>query len=130
MVIIFSVVQRTLWLLDNKKQPNGAPNTLIKAYDQARFEFYRLRIKEETENQVTLEESTMYASVFGESPLEIGLNKEEEFIKKWKTEVAAASKLVNASGSLKTGSIAVETETDNEVSDKASKDSADTPFNV
>ena len=52
-----SVVQRTLSLL-NRSKMDGKSITLFDAYDEARFEFYRLRMEEEMSSAVSREEST------------------------------------------------------------------------
>lgn len=77
-----SVVQRTLWLLqDAKKQAQG--KTLFEAYDQARFEFYQLRMAEEMNSVVSKEESLMFGAHFASSNLQWGVKKEQEVIDRW-----------------------------------------------
>lgn len=99
-----SVVQRTLWLLQQAKAL-GAEKTLFQAYDQARFEFYQLRMAEEMESAVSKEELAMYGAVFGLSNLEWGLKKEQEFIDVWvkvgeeRTKVREASRSRASAGS-------------------------------
>lgn len=81
-----SVVQRTLWLLQNnqKKGKRG----LFEAYDQARYEFYRLRMEEEMSLTVSREESSMFGAIYPSTNIEHGLKREQEFIDVW-TQVAA-----------------------------------------
>lgn len=101
-----SVVQRTLWLLQEAKT-SGAEKTLFEAYDQARFEFYQLRMAEEMESTVSKEELTMFGAVFGLSNLDWGVKKEQEFIDVWvkvgeertKIREASRSKASASSGS-------------------------------
>lgn len=74
-----SVVQRTMYLLKNKEHSD-----IKNAYDQARMEFYRLRIQEDVQNQVALEEAEMFGASFGPTAIEYGVQKEQETINKWK----------------------------------------------
>lgn len=83
-----SVVQRTLYLLKSKAQ-----NNLIKAYDQARFEFYRLRIEQEVLEQVSQEEAEMFGSVFGTTAIEFGIQKEQSVIDTWKKKALQQAEL-------------------------------------
>ncbi|AET38819.1 mitochondrial 37S ribosomal protein mS23 Ecym_3329 [Eremothecium cymbalariae DBVPG len=86
-----SVVQRTLYLLGSGEHTN-----LIDAYDQARFEFYRLRMQQELEEQVAQEEAGMLGSVFGPSAVEFGLRKEQEVIDDWKKKALKQVELMSA----------------------------------
>ncbi|CEP61354.1 mitochondrial 37S ribosomal protein mS23 LALA0_S03e00980g [Lachancea lanzarotensis] len=89
-----SVVQRTLHLLKTKQQPE-----LLAAYDQARFEFYRLRIQEEVQSQVAQEEAEMFGSVFGPSAIEFGVQREQKIIDIWKQKAINQSELMSARNS-------------------------------
>lgn len=92
-----SVVQRTLWLLQDSKK-TGKTMSLFEAYDQARFEFYRLRMEEEMSSTVSKEESTMYGAIYPSTNLDWGIKKEQEYIDAWtkvageKTKVRDANK--------------------------------------
>ncbi|CUM54224.1 unnamed protein product [Debaryomyces tyrocola] len=92
-----SVVQRTVWLLQDSKK-NGKSMSLFEAYDQARFEFYRLRMEEEMSSTVSKEESTMYGAIYPSTNLDWGIKKEQEYIDAWtkvageKTKVRDANK--------------------------------------
>lgn len=92
-----SVVQRTIWLLQDSKATD-TPKTLFEAYDQARFEFYQLRMAQEMESAVAKEELQMYGAIYASSNIEWGLKKEQEFIDVWvkvgeeRTKVREASK--------------------------------------
>ncbi|OBA19935.1 mitochondrial ribosomal protein [Metschnikowia bicuspidata var. bicuspidata NRRL YB-4993] len=77
-----SVVQRTLWLLQDSKQQQKE-KTLFEAYDQARFEFYQLRMAEEMNSVVSKEESLMFGAHFASSNLQWGVQKEQETIDRW-----------------------------------------------
>ncbi|SCU90851.1 LAMI_0E03840g1_1 [Lachancea mirantina] len=86
-----SVVQRTLFLLQIKQHAS-----LLDAYDQARFEFYRLRMQQEIQDQVAQEEAEMFGSVFGPSAIEFGLEKEQKVIQTWKKRAIQQSELISA----------------------------------
>lgn len=92
-----SVVQRTLWLL---KQP--AKPSLFDAYDQARFEFYQLRMREEVGAAVAREEAEMSGAHFNSTHIQWGLKQEQIAIDRWvkiadqRTRVLQASRNKNA----------------------------------
>jgi len=88
-----SVVQRTIFLI-NEKKPEGW--TLAQAYDQAKFEFYRLRIEQEISEQVSKEENEMYGAGYKLSPMEFGSEVEQKYIDQWKIEAVEATKLIEA----------------------------------
>lgn len=64
------------------------------AYDQARKEFYDLRLQEDVERRVAKEEATSTGAYFGKSALDIGMELEDKEYEKWKVwatnEVALA----------------------------------------
>lgn len=74
-----SVVQRQLWLLNNV--PDMKKTT---AYDIARREFYQLRLQEDIERRVAVEEAEATGAVFGPSKLEIGMDLENKEFERWK----------------------------------------------
>lgn len=78
-----SVVQRQMWLMENK----GLEET--DAYDHARREFYELRMKQDIERRVAAEEALAVGAHFGKSYLEIGIEMEQKALEMWK-EVATA----------------------------------------
>lgn len=86
-----NVVQRTLYLLKTAIYDN-----ITDAYDQARLEFYRVRIQQELEEQVAAEEAEMFGSVFGPTAIEHGLMKEQEIITKWKQDAELQTELLTA----------------------------------
>lgn len=100
------VVQRTMWLLENKQK-----DTVFDAYDQARFEFYRLRMAEEMEATVAREEASMYGAIYPLTNVDWGIKKEQEHIDMWtrvageKTKVKAASKDGRLNGSMGTDNV-------------------------
>lgn len=86
-----SVVQRTLFLL--KETPG---TSVVEAYDQARFEFYRLRMQQEVEQQVAQEECEMFGSVFGTSAIDFGVEQEQKVIDVWKQKAMEETDLLAA----------------------------------
>ncbi|CDO94562.1 unnamed protein product [Kluyveromyces dobzhanskii CBS 2104] len=100
-----SVVQRTLHLLKS-----GDKKELIDAYDQARFEFYRLRIEQEVQDQIAQEEAEMFGSVFNISSVEYGIAKEQKVIDTWKRKAIQQAELMAARSSNPSASWANETE--------------------
>lgn len=109
-----SVVQRTLYILDSpefrasrwtaefEKTLNSKSKSYCEsqfrsrfwteAYDQARLEFYRLRIREEAQVQVANEEALMYGSVFYKSHTEYGIDNEAKHIKQWSIDAIKSTK--------------------------------------
>jgi small subunit ribosomal protein S23 len=53
------------------------------AYDIARREFYRLRLKEDIQRRVAAEEAAAYGAEFGPSYMDIGMKQESEQYDKW-----------------------------------------------
>ncbi|GMM38228.1 mitochondrial 37S ribosomal protein [Saccharomycopsis crataegensis] len=96
-----SVVQRTLYILkDNKKQVKQNPSiekiSLEKAYNQARFEYYQIKMAREAEVQVAQEEATFSGAVFKPSSIEVGFEKESQVLSKWKEDALAETKRIEA----------------------------------
>ena len=54
------------------------------AYDQARKEFYDLRLQEDVERRVAKEEAMSTGAYFGKSALDIGMELEDKEHEKWK----------------------------------------------
>lgn len=86
-----SVIQRSLFLLKNKQT-----DSLMSAYDQARFEFYRIRMEQEIKEQVSVEEAEMFGSILGPSAIDFGIEKEQKVINQWKKKVIRESELLSA----------------------------------
>lgn len=86
-----SVVQRTLHLLKTKEETD-----MFKAYDKARFEFYRLRMEEELSSTVSREESTMYGAVFASSNIKHGVKEEQGYVDLWAKVASDKTKALNA----------------------------------
>lgn len=74
-----SVVQRQMWLQDNV--PGMSPS---KAYDEARKEFYRLRLREDVQRLVAQEEALATGAYFHKSALEVGMELEDKQFEEWK----------------------------------------------
>ncbi|ODQ67285.1 mitochondrial ribosomal protein [Nadsonia fulvescens var. elongata DSM 6958] len=94
-----SVVQRARYLYEQAEAKGIVENKndqLLKAYDQARFEFYRLRIHDEIENRIAREESEMFGAVYGQTPIEYGLGAEQEALESWRSAAIEATKLKRA----------------------------------
>ncbi|KAH3667908.1 hypothetical protein WICMUC_005186 [Wickerhamomyces mucosus] len=90
-----SVIQRTLYLL----KATEPKLTLKEAYDQSRYEFYRLRIEQEIEEQISKEENIMFGASFEETPIEHGINKEQKVINKWKEDAIELTSIIEANRS-------------------------------
>lgn len=90
-----SVVQRTLWILQDAKA-HEKETSLFDAYDQARFEFYKLRMAEEMSSAVSKEESSMFGAIFPSSNLQWGIEKEQEVIDVWAKVAAEKTKIKDA----------------------------------
>lgn len=88
-----SVVQRTMYLYEQELKKDPSIKSWLPFYDQARLEFYRLRMREEAEIQVAAEEAAMFGGVFGKSAIEQGIEEEQRFIDKWTVEAEEATKL-------------------------------------
>ncbi|GME97601.1 unnamed protein product [[Candida] boidinii] len=88
-----SVVQRSLFLINSKKL------NILNAYEQAKFEYYKLKIKDEIENHILKEESEMFGAVYGLSSIEQGFEKESKIIKKWKKDAIEITKVLSAKSS-------------------------------
>jgi small subunit ribosomal protein S23 len=53
------------------------------AYDQARREFYQLRMREDIERRVAREEAEAYGAYWGKSNLEVGMELEDKEYNRW-----------------------------------------------
>lgn len=88
-----SVVQRTMWLLNNTGKD------LFESYDQARFEFYKLRMEEEMQSAVSKEESQMFGGIYSETNLELGIEQEQVYIDDWAHLASERTKVKRANAS-------------------------------
>ncbi|KAL3437658.1 37S ribosomal protein S25, mitochondrial [Aspergillus tetrazonus] len=94
-----SVVQRQLWLLNNVPDM-----TKSRAYDIARREFYRLRLQEDIERRVAVEEAEATGAVFGPSRLEIGMELENQQFEAWKSWAKTEAQIVDQASTSEDGS--------------------------
>lgn len=100
-----SVVQRTMYLLDSSNE------TLLTCYEQAKFEYYRLKIEDETEMNIAREESEMLGAVFAKTAIEQGFEKEQEVLSKWKQDAIEQTKILDAKFSNKDSSATASADT-------------------
>ncbi len=68
-----------MWFMHDKPHVTSA-----QAYDQARKEFYELRLQEDVERRVAKEEAQATGAYFGKSMLEIGMELEDKVFEEWK----------------------------------------------
>lgn len=68
-----------MWL-----QSNIPDITPAKAYDQARKEFYKLRLQEDIQRRVAQEEALATGAYFHKSTLEVGMELEDRQFEEWK----------------------------------------------
>ncbi|KAI4095196.1 MAG: hypothetical protein LQ348_004649 [Seirophora lacunosa] len=82
-----SVVQRQMFLLHGNPEEGHMPDpdmTPAKAYDQARKEFYEVRLQQDIERRVAKEEALATGAYFGKSTLQIGMELEDKAYEEWK----------------------------------------------
>lgn len=91
-----NVVQRTLWLSKQKEYVSLHGEDWFQAYEQARLEFYKLRMREYIDRQVAEEEALMHGSVFGPTSWESTIKREQEIIEQFIPEAVEASKVLEA----------------------------------
>ncbi len=73
-----------MWLIRDKPTITSA-----QAYDQARKEFYELRLQEDVERRVAKEEAEATGAYFGKSMLDIGMELEDKAFEEWKEWAAS-----------------------------------------
>lgn len=91
-----SVVQRTMWLAKQPSYLSEHKSDWFSAYEQARLEFYRVRMREHAESQVAQEEALMHGAVLGPSSWDTSLAREQRYIEKYIVEASEASKELQA----------------------------------
>ena len=84
-----------MWLLNN------VPNiSKARAYDQARKEFYNIRLQEDVQRRVAKEEALATGAYFHRSTLDVGMELEDKQYEEWKAwaikEVKEADQRQNA----------------------------------
>lgn len=85
-----SVVQRQLWLLNNVPDM-----TKTAAYDIARREFYRLRLRQEIEQRVAAEEAEATGAVFGTRMLDVSMALEGKVFENWKVWAKSQAQILD-----------------------------------
>lgn len=65
--------------------PNMTP---AKAYDQARKEFYEVRLQQDVERRVAKEEALATGAYFGKTTLQVGMELEDKIFEEWKAWAA------------------------------------------
>lgn len=93
-----SVVQRTLFLKENSDM------SLIEAYEEAKYEYYRLKIQDETEMNIAREESEMFGAIYPQTMIEQGFEKESEVLQKWAADAVKQTDIMSAKTSNKDSS--------------------------
>ncbi|KAK6499186.1 mitochondrial ribosomal small subunit component [Arthrobotrys conoides] len=81
-----SVIQRQMWLMEEE---NGNLSQSA-AYDLARKEFYRLRMRSDIERRIAAEEARSVGAFFGKTHLQVGLELEEKALLAWKVKAQEA----------------------------------------
>lgn len=87
------MVQRQLWLMENKKQRRR------QAYDTARREFYKLRQAEEIEKRVALEEARHVGAYFGLNRGDVARRLEDREFENWKVWAEKENRIVEVAES-------------------------------
>lgn len=107
-----SVVQRTLWLAKQPEYKSKHGSDWFSAFEQARVEFYRLRMREFTEKQLAQEEAIMMGAVMGPSAWESYSANEQRYVEKYVAEATEASKEILARRARMTEDDSADAETD------------------
>ncbi|KAL8796739.1 MAG: hypothetical protein Q9182_007316 [Xanthomendoza sp. 2 TL-2023] len=87
-----SVVQRQMFLLHGNPGKGHTPDpnmTPGKAYDQARKEFYEMRLQQDIERRIAREEAMATGAYFGKTTLQIGMEMEDKIFEEWKAWASA-----------------------------------------
>lgn len=100
-----SVVQRTVYLMETENK------ALLDSYEQAKFEYYRLKIQDETEMNIVREEGEMFGAVYPKTAIEEGFDKETEVLQKWKQDAVEQTKILDAKFSNKDSSATASADT-------------------
>ncbi|KAL8969341.1 MAG: hypothetical protein Q9183_002044 [Haloplaca sp. 2 TL-2023] len=82
-----SVVQRQMFLLHGNPAKGQFPDpkmTPAKAYDQARKEFYEMRLQQDIERRIAKEEAMATGAYFGMTALQVGMQLEDKIFDDWK----------------------------------------------
>ncbi|KAF3907336.1 hypothetical protein ABW20_dc0105908 [Dactylellina cionopaga] len=79
-----SVIRRQMWLMENEGLFKKA------AYDLARREFYRLRMRSDIERRIAIEEARSVGAFFGKTHLQVGLELEGRVLAAWRIKAQEA----------------------------------------
>lgn len=85
-----SVVQRALYLVNNDSK------SLLEAYEQAKYEYYQLKIQQETETAVAREQGEMFGAVYAATHNSRGVAEEDRAIQEWKADAARHTEVLRA----------------------------------
>lgn len=100
------------------------------AYDIARREFYKIRLREDIERRVATEEAEAMGAKFGPSALEIGMQLENEEYEKWKAWAKTEAQLFEQRTASVTGAPEVASETEPEAESFAVEEASAVPEKV
>lgn len=100
------------------------------AYDIARREFYKLRLREDIERRVAAEEAEAMGAQFGPSALEIGMQLENEEYENWKVWARTQAQLLEQRTASVTGAPEIESEAEPEADPVAVEESIAAPEQV
>ena len=81
------MIQRQQWLMANESLSQ------VQAYDKARKEFYDLRMQEDIERRIAMEEAKATGATFGKSYIDIGVELEAKALEDWKAKAIALLQL-------------------------------------
>ncbi|KAI4221175.1 MAG: hypothetical protein L6R36_007091 [Xanthoria steineri] len=87
-----SVIQRQMFLLHGNPEKGQRPDpkmTSARAYDQARKEFYEIRLQQDIERRVAKEEAMATGAYFGKTTLQVGMELEDKIFEEWKAWASA-----------------------------------------
>ena len=80
---LHSVVQRQLWLITNNPHL-----TIPETYNIARKEFYSLRLQQDIERRIAVEEARHVGSSFDKAYIDIMFEREQKVLQEWRTKAA------------------------------------------
>lgn len=94
------------------------------AYDIARREFYKIRLQEDIERRIAVEEAEATGANFGPSALEIGMELENQQYEKWKAWAKTEAQLFDQRTASLTGAPEIASETEPEADPLAVEESS------
>ncbi|GMM28363.1 mitochondrial 37S ribosomal protein [Martiniozyma asiatica (nom. inval.)] len=100
-----SVVQRTMYLIEKENL------TILQAYEKSKYEYYQLKIQDETAMNVAREESDMFGAVYAKTHMEANFEAEGKVLETWKKEAVEQTEIFKAKlASMGSGAKTVEIE--------------------